>query len=342
MLILLSLDHRRASVAEREPFSLAPEELARLSRMVRRAARGQVAFLVTCNRAEVICAVDTAHAAEARAWIARSARRMLPALGDRFLQAAAVYTGTAAARHLLRVTAGLESQVLGDAQVLGQVRAAYERATGAGVAGAELHRLFQTALRAGKRVQHETQLGRRAASVGTLAAAEMIRRLEQSGGATVAVIGAGRTAECAARKLAGAGLDLTILNRTEGKAELLAQSVGGAVAPFERRHEIVAAADAAIVVTGARAPVVTAERLEAARRIARNPGALLLVDLGLPRNIDPDTASLPGVSRLGLESFTDETASLCARLAAEQIIDQELGPLMTRLAARGPRERAVA
>jgi glutamyl-tRNA reductase len=345
MLILLSLDHRRSSVAEREPFAVAPEERVRLGRLIRRACGGQVAFLITCNRVEVIAWVDSSVAGTALSRIEAIAQRIAPELAGRFLARTAVHTGEVAAHHLLRVAAGLESQVQGEVQVLGQVRAAYGLAAASGSVGAELHRLFQTALRSGKRVHAETELGRHGRSAGSRAAAAVVQRL--AGSATegpsadrrVVVLGAGDTGARAARMLISRGVRVTIVNRTAERAAELAHRLGAGTAPFETRHEVIAGAAAAIVATGAPEPTVTAAELNAARRAAGDLcGPLYILDLAVPRNVELGVGQLAHIRLGSLEELNREPApsrSGAATLeAAERIVRQELCSFISWLGAR--------
>jgi len=353
MLTILSLDHSRSTVAEREPFALTKEERARLSRIVRRACGCQVAFLLTCNRVELIVWSDHAKARSACEGVIALGGRLAPGIGERFVAAATHYHGDDAARHLLRVAAGLESQVEGDVQVLGQVRAAYADAAESGSVGPELHRLFQTALRAGKRVHHETQFGRRKASVGTAAAKLVAHRLglaESPAGEVgheVVLLGAGKAAEGAARALTALGVRLTIANRDRARADMLAREVGGRVVPFDDCHAAVAAADAAILATGAAEPIVLAPLLQAARAAAgRSTRPLLLVDLAFPRNVEPAAGDLEGVTLLGLQDLAETgeagSESNIARRWAELIIEQEAQTFRAWLHSRRARCRGAA
>ena len=353
MLTILSLDHTRSTIAEREAFALTAEQQARLARITRQVCGCQAAFLVTCNRVELI--VWSGHA-ETRAVIGgilAIGQRLVPGIAARFIAAATPYHGSDAVRHLLRVAAGLESQVEGDVQVVGQVRTAYAGAAESGSVGPELHRLFQTALRAGKRVHHETEFGRRKASLGTAAAAVVARTLGLAAAAAgesipeVVLLGAGKAAEAAARALTAHRARLTIVNRDRERAESIARAFGGRTAPFDDRHAAVGSASAAILATGAAGSVLTAGMLQTARAAAgcgKRP--LLLIDLGFPRNIEPAAGDLPGVTLLGLQDLAEpgaaDAASTSARQAAEQIIEHEAQAILAWLQARSVRLLGVA
>jgi glutamyl-tRNA reductase len=345
MLMLLSLDHRRSSVAEREPFAIPAAERSRLGRLIRRACGGQVAFLVTCNRVEVVAWVSAPSPSVALTRLEAIARLVSPSLATRFLRRANVYSGEAAALHLLRVAAGLESQVPGDVQVLGQVRMAYTLAAECGSVGAELHRLFQTTLRAGKRVHAETDFGVRQSSVGE-AAASSIARMLPAIVPRVAVIGAGPTAASAVRALVARGMHVTILNRTAETAITLAQKFGADLAQYHRRHAVIAAGDAAVVATGALEHTVTAEALRAARLHAGQIAPLLIVDLAVPHNVEPSVARLSGIELLGLEDVTGQAMvsgiSEGSLAAAKGILAEELQSFLRWLKSRKARGVAAA
>lgn len=340
MLIGLSMDHRQFSVQEREPFMLAESERQRLARLVRRSCAGQVVFLQTCNRIELYAWVDSSPAGSARARLWRTAARIDPGRAGRFFAAATFRADEGAARHLLRVAAGLESQIDGDVQVLGQVRSAYALATRSGSAGPELHRLFQTALRAGKRVHAETDLGRRQASVGAQAA-RCLRGLE---GQPVVLLGAGKTAEYAARALLRQRMTVTIVNRTEARSTSLAEGLGVASGHFDDRYDLIAAARAVIVVTAASGPTVTRAELEVARsRDGLRCSPLTIIDLSMPRNVQPAVTDLAGVQLLGLEAVDsgNEGGTRLYRVAAEAIVEEELAGFLDWCSRRHDR-RSVA
>ncbi len=334
MLTIFSLDHRQSTVAEREPFALGPEARQRLGTITRRAGLGQAACLVTCNRVALVTWLGDG--GEDLQRLAATAERVLPATGGAFLRRAQRLEGGEAITHLHRVAAGLESQVCGDCQVLGQVRAAYQEALAARTIGPELHRLFQSALGAGKQVRHETALGRRAASVGALAATWLLRQEPRR----VLLIGAGRTIEAAGRVLVGGGRAVTVVNRRGDKGEELAARLGAGAADWESRHTLLAAADAAIVATSAAEPVILSGPLRQARGDADD--GLRIVDLGVPRNVAGAVADIRGVELTGLELFGDPGGSPADRGAAHAIMAAAAHRCAAWLAARGTRGREVA
>ena len=347
MLIGLSLDHRRASLEEREPFLLPEEEHARLGRVARLACGAQVAFLSTCNRVELVSWIPSNSLAEAVAGLKAVAHRLSPRLATVYLSRARLMPGEQAARHLFRVSAGLESQVAGDIQVLGQVRAAYQRAARAGSVGAELHRLFQSALHAGRRVHAETALGSARTSIGGSAVRLAEGILGNLSGRAVVILGCGRVGRLAARSLMDRGARLTLINRTESLAVSLAHKLGVEWRPFSERHRAIATARLAIVATGAGAPTVTAGALAESRAaLGADLPPVLLLDLASPRNVEPAVGTFPLLALLDLHQIAGAGSPAAdhgsAFLCAESILEEELARLATWYHRREYRVRQVA
>ncbi|MBA3917361.1 MAG: glutamyl-tRNA reductase [Gemmatimonadaceae bacterium] len=347
MLISIAIDFRHADVATRERFHLSEERLAQLYQTVRTDVITEAALISTCNRTELYAWV----ASSAPEVIARSvqvlARRWMRtrAEGEALLRVACQRQGREAASHIIRIAAGLESQVLGDGQILGQLKTAYKRAAnGASAAGHSatgpvLHRLFETALRAGKRVQTETALTAGRNSVGAEAALTAAQRFGDLAMARCVVVGAGKTGARAAKQLHKLGArDLVIVNRTFENAVTLAAMVGGRAAEWETRHVEAAMADVVVVATGSEIPVLEAPRLALAREACANTGyALLLLDLSLPRNVDPAATALPGVTLVDLDSLSQpvlaaESMRREAVPQAEEICAQEVEAFLDWLA----------
>ena len=334
MPVSIVLDFRAADLRTRERFHLGDEHAGRLYAAPRGGEVRELVLLSTCNRVELYGAADPAGPRAAARAAGDLARRWT---GDdeaarQLLRVGTVRAGADAAGHLLRVSAGLESQVLGDAQVLGQVRRAYRAASDAGAAGPVLHRLFETALRTGKRVASETGLTGTRSTVGGEAASTAARRLGSLAGRRCVVVGCGKTGEQAARRLAklGAG-EVVLVNRSPERAERLAAEVRGRAAPWETMHQECAAADVVIVATAAEVPVIRAASLSHCRRSARAEAApLLALDLAMPRNVEPEVAGLEGVALLDLDALrmplaAAEDARRTAVPAAERIVAEELG-----------------
>ncbi len=347
MLISIAIDFRHADVATRERFHLSEERLTQLYRTVRSEIVTEAALIATCNRTELYAWVDSEDLKVVDRAVQTLARRWMRtrAEGDQLLHTATRRVGDEAAGHVVRIAAGLESQVLGDGQILGQLKAAYKRASRGHAAGPVLHRLFETALRAGKRVQTETSLTAGRNSVGAEAAITAAQRFGKLENARCVIIGAGKTGARAAKQLHKLGArDLVVINRTFERAQELASFVGGRAAPMESLHVEAAMADVVIVATGSEVPVVTARGLLRAREACAAVGySLLLMDLSLPRNIDHHVAEQPGITLVDLDTLhqpvlTAEQMRRDAVPAAQRICDEEIASFRDWIATMPARE----
>ena len=353
-LILLGLNHTIAPVEVRERLAFGPERLPAALAELHAAltadacacddAAAEVAILSTCNRTEVYAWAAADAEAVVRHFLAGRSGLAEETLA-RYLY---VRRCDDAAQHLLRVAAGLDSLVIGENEILGQVKGAYEAAHAAGTAGPVLSALFRFAAQAGKRVRTETEIGRLALSVATIVvemAQEMFGPLAQR---TALLIGAGKMGSIAGQALVRAGLRCVLVaNRTYDRAERLAANLGGRAVRFDALAENLAAADIVICSTGAPHLVLHADdvRRALAARPSPNPQSptpnphLLVVDLAVPRDADPAIGAIPGV-RLAdiddLEAIVRANHPLAAgvRDAAEAIVREELDGFRSWLAAR--------
>lgn len=341
MLISIAIDFRLADVATRERFHLSDERLTQLYRTARSEIVTEAALIATCNRTELYAWVDSEDMQVVERAMHTLARRWMRtrADGDQLLRVSHRRYGVEAARHVVRIASGLESQVLGDGQILGQLRSAYKRASHGDAAGPVLHRLFETALRAGKRVQTETALSAGRNSVGAEAAVTAAQRFGNLGNARCVVIGAGKTGTRAAKQLHKLGArDLVILNRTFERSAELAKFVGGRAAPMEAVHIEAAMADVVVIATASQSAVISSASLARAREACAATGyALLLLDLGVPRNIDPRCAELSGVTLVDIDALHQplldaEEMRRDAVPRAESICAEEIGSFMEWIA----------
>lgn len=348
MLISVSLDFRHAPLRTRERFHLSDGRVAGLFAAPRDHRLRELALVSTCNRLELYAwseATEPTELADAstelvRRWAGADHHHLREL--DELVQRR---SGEDAARHLIRVASGLESQILGDIQILGQVRRAYQLAVTAGAVGTGLHRLFSIALHAAKRVQHETGLAGGRHSVGAEAAALAARRQGPLMKRRCVVIGCGKTGERAARQLVKLGAaDIVLINRSPERAEALAKDLWGRAAPFDRLHRELARADVAITATSADRPPVRAASLRFCRESAGTQDRpLVLIDLSLPRNVEPDVAGLPGVELLDLDALHPplahaEALRRAAVPQAEAIVTEEVSAFMTWVRAEAARE----
>ncbi len=334
-LVQVGFDHRGVALPVLEAAHAARREAALRGTGAPEAA---VVTLSTCHRLELYAeGVPEADAvALFTAWLGLGPGRLTVT--------PAVRRDEDAARHLLRVAAGLESVALGEDQILSQLRRAYREASAAGTPGPLLHRLFHAAFRAGRRVRSETTLGRGGRSLAGAAINVLERRLGGFGGRSVLVVGAGETASLAARRLHQRGASrILVTSRTTAHAAALAAAVGGEAVPWAWRSALPREVHAIVCATAATVPVLsTAVLAETARR----PGGLLAVDLSVPRNLP---ATVPGRSPAGLVVFDVE--SLAATLADETLrrseavgaagalVEEELDSWWTWVRSRDDRDR---
>lgn len=304
-IICLGLNHQTAPIELRERLTFSPTALkAALARWgcgdgARPAGTVEGAILSTCNRLEVyVLAHDIDAASGLRAFLSEA--RHLPAdLPLPFY----THVDEAAAQHLFRVAAGLDSMIVGEPQILGQVLAAYEAAQSQGAAGPVLAALFRRAVHTGKRTRAETAISHNAATVGSVVVGLAEQVLGKLSDATVLVLGAGEMGQLAARALVARGAHAPIVvNRSHGHGRELAQTWGGEALPFERLEEALARADIVIAATSAPHVIVHAPMIEAALT-ARHGRPLFIFDIAVPRNVDPAAGRLPGVHLYNIDDL---------------------------------------
>ncbi len=294
-ILALGVSHKTAPVEVRERLAL-PE--ARAQEFLKELLGGpevrEAVSISTCNRTELYLVVRDPVDAETAAlgMLARQAGIRPTEL------AASIYAlrNCDAARHLFRVTAGLESMIVGEAEVQGQVKRAYDAATTAGTTGPLTHRLFGAALATGKRVRTETAIGERQASVPSVAAALARERLGELAGREVVILGAGETSELAARALSQQGVTtIFVANRRHDRALGLARRFGGQAVSFDDLPAQLERADIVVAATSSPHPILTAGEIGEVMR-GRGERPLLMIDLAVPRDVDPECGELPGVS----------------------------------------------
>ena len=324
---LLGINHQTAPLELRERLALDAAGVAALLREVcHDPAVAEAVLLATCNRTELYVATPDVTAAEAatRQLFARAA-------GDRApLMPAFAYarSGDLAARHLLRVAAGLDSMILGEHQILGQVREAQARAQEAETLGPLTHRLWSTALHAGKRARAETDIGMGAVSVAQAAVCLAERVLGDLRGRNVLLIGAGDTCRLAARHIADRRpARVWVANRTVARADAVAEAFGGDALGLDAIARVLPEVDAVVSATRAPGFVVTGDMVR--RAMALRPGRpLALVDVAVPRDIDPSAGGVDAVSLFSIDAVrTLVDRSLTHRLReiprVDAIIDEE-------------------
>ena len=336
-LVAVGVSHNSSSVSLRErlavPADALPEVLGRLRETV-----GEAFILSTCNRVELyaVCGHEASGADVLRQFLAahgdvpvRTVRDVSYAHGHR-----------SAVEHLLRVAAGLDSLILGESEILGQVRRALGAARQAGTLGPLLDRLGDAALACGKRTRSSTALGRDGESVTSVGLRLVARERGGLEGANVVVLGAGETAgEVLSRLGMVTGVRVTVVNRTFERAEALAAAYDVEVRAWGELGDAVADADVVIGCTASPTPVLDPEIL-AVHRQASLPRPLLCLDLGVPRDIDPGVCSLSAVTlidvaRIGVEAAARRAAHGRDVARAEEVVAQETERFMEWWRGRG-------
>lgn len=317
-LLVVGTSHHHSPVELRERLSLerahGPELLRRLA-----GAGAEAVALSTCNRC---CLYLTGEDVETSRRHAVAELGHLAGAPPQSLETHLfVKLETEAAHHLFRVTSGLDSLVPGEAQILGQVRAAYEAADAVGTAGPILHRLFRQALHVGKRVRHETGIGENPASISSAAADLAGRVFDDLARRRVLLIGAGKMGELAAANLLSRGVtDIVVANRSLERAYLVAARVGGRAIGLDALGDELAAADVVISATGSQELVLRADTVASALRHRRGR-PMFFIDIALPRDLDPVINELDGAYLYDLDDL-------------EQVVEQSVA------GRRGEAERA--
>jgi glutamyl-tRNA reductase len=293
LLFVAGMNHRTAPVAMREQLALEEEKIREiLADLSGRGLVQEVMILSTCNRVEVYGVAAVPGEARSQAFSRLGSHR---GVAWRELEPL-LYTATGdeAALHAFRVAASLDSMVLGEPQILGQVKDAFALAQSVGTAGPVLHALMSQAFSAAKRVRSETLVGRLAVSI-SYAAVELARRIfEGLEGKAVLLVGAGEMSELAARHLIDHGaLPIYVANRTWSRAQELARGLGGVPVPFDQLEATLTRVDIVITSTAAPEPVVTAAQVRAALH-ARRGRPLFFIDIAVPRNVEPAVNDLEG------------------------------------------------
>jgi glutamyl-tRNA reductase len=315
--VLIGLNHKTAPVEIRERFSFSPEQVTEtLNALQSEAALVECALLSTCNRTEFYAVPE------------RSAEASLKTL-TKFLNPNGAlpkddldnllyrHTGTVAVNHLFTVSSGLDSLVVGENQILGQVRRAYIQAQEAKCTGPVLERLFPWAIRVGKKARSETDIAKGASSVSA-AAVELSRKIfGELTGRNVLLLGAGKMGKKSLELLTKAGVkEVQVVNRTFQKAEELAEQCGGTAVPYEMLDDALTKVDILIASTGAPHYIVTKERIHKVMRQRRGK-PLFLIDIAVPRDIDPACGDVENAYLYNIDDLQGVVDKNLARRHAE-------------------------
>ncbi|HEX4383220.1 MAG TPA: glutamyl-tRNA reductase [Myxococcales bacterium] len=328
--VCVGLSHREAPIAVREQLAVPEAQVQERLRELRALPGVREAMLLsTCNRLEIFAVTDGRGPGE----------DLLERLGPQAASHARCRFDDEALRHLFRVAASLDSMVVGEAQILGQVKEAAARAQEGGALGPLLGRAVERALSAAKRVRTETEIARGAVSISSVAVRLAKKLLGDLTGRCVLLIGAGEMGQLAARELRAAGAqELLVANRSFSAAEELAQQVSGVPVMLEDLPQLLERADVALCSTAAPAFVVTRDAMAKALK-ARRYRPIFLVDLTLPRNVEPSANELENVYVYDLDDLENVAARNGeARTAhvgrAEEIVEEELKALLAQAQER--------
>jgi glutamyl-tRNA reductase len=301
--IIIGLNHKTAPIEIREKFYLNNLEAdLLLSELKNNPAVAEAFVLSTCNRIEVY--LKRADQTISGRFIIDMIARIKKTVFD-FDYAKYIYTyeGQAAMEHLLRVATGLDSLVLGEKQILGQVKTSAQRSREIGVLSAYFNILTNTAIRAGKKAQNETEISFGGSSVSWAAIEMAERTLQTLAGKKVLLIGAGKMGELALSNLHNKGLDkLYLMNRTGEKAEILAKQYNGIPASFFDIKELLAEVDLCICSAGAPHYILDKEQMSKIMP-ARQGKSILFIDISMPRNIDPAVSEVSGVTLCSIDDL---------------------------------------
>ena len=335
-ILVYGMNHATAPLAVRERAAFLTDEMGRaVERLLLVDGVREALILSTCNRTEiVVCARDAETGRGLRDFLARE-RRIEPQELDRHCY---LHAGIDAVRHIFRTASALDSMILGEAQILGQVKDAYAAAAAAGALGTLLESLLQRSFGVAKKVRSRTGIARKPVSVAD-AASQLARDIfGELAGRGVLVVGAGEMARLAAQHLAGSGVEaIVVANRSLARAEELARDLGGRAVPFDRLFDAMQEADIVITSTSAADHVVGLEQGQRLAR-ARRGRPLFFIDIAVPRNVDPRINGLDNVYLYDIDDLQavvhrnlDSRLRECA--AAEEIVEAETGAYLAWLNA---------
>jgi glutamyl-tRNA reductase len=333
-IVLVGLNHRTAPVEVRERVSFTAEQSRKAAEELRsRGILQETLVLSTCNRSEIY-GVPPESSHECAPGLSSFLSEFHAVRADVLSVSLYHHYDRAAVRHLFRVSAGLDSMLLGEAEILGQVREAYRYAHEYGATGPVLNRLFQGALEVGKRVRSETELGARpmsVASAGVKLAERIFGKMKER---SALVLGAGTISEQVVNQLRDRGIErLFIMNRSRERADELALRVEGTVVDWGEWETVLTVADVVVSSVASEEPVLRREILQAAMS-ARGNRALFLMDLGLPRNIEASATDLYNIYMYNIDELTEiveqnRHARESEVPRAETIVEEHVGKFLS-------------
>ena len=340
-LLALGLNHHTAPVDIRERAAIGDERLGDALRTLQAVdAVTEAAIVSTCNRTEIYCGTNGGQASGADAALVEWMHDHLDLEGRRIDEYLFQHSDQAVVHHLMRVASGLDSMVLGEPQILGQIKRAYRDANDHGTLGRELSPLFQSVFSVAKQVRTDTAIGASPVSVAFAAVSLSRQFFAELGRHTALLIGAGETIQLAARHLVGAGIGtLLIANRTTERARALAEETGGHALALGDIPGVLPRADIIISSTGSPLPILGKGTIEKALK-ARRFRSQLIVDIAVPRDVEAEAGKLDGIFLYtvdDLRSVIDENreSRRAAADEAEEIVVNQVELYMRRLRALG-------
>ncbi|MHA1570045.1 MAG: glutamyl-tRNA reductase [Alphaproteobacteria bacterium] len=330
-LALVGTNHKQSPLNVRERLAITGDDLpGALQRLRRTEGIRECLIISTCNRTEVVAVFDpqTFHSQKLADFMARESRLPHEELQDYLYR----YLNKEAVQHLFEVACGADSMILGETQVFGQVKDGYSAAVAAETAGPLLHKLMHTTFRVTKRLRSQTSIGEGTLSVSQIAcdlAEKIFAHLSRQ---SVLLIGAGENAEMAARLLRERGVtQMVIANRTPERAAAMAKNLSASSVPFDDLSQALEEADIVIASTGAKQPILTLERIQPV--LARRRKPLFIIDMAVPRDVDPQVNELEGVfvydiDELGRQVEVNQRQRQTERQRCCQMIETETEKFM--------------
>lgn len=339
-ILCLGINHTTASLQLREKLAFSEDAIrSALSRFG--CGDGlydvyEMVIISTCNRIELYAVSSRSEFFELESFLSEA--HGIPA--EAFQSQLYKYAGESVVNHLFRVTTGLDSLVIGEPQILGQVTRSLELALGVGACGAVLSRLFRSAIYTGKRARSETAICRNPVSVSSLAASLAAKEVKNLTAAQVVVIGAGEMAELAVEALRKRGVaNIVVVNRTLDRAQSLASRWDAQASTFEHFEDLLVKADIVISSTSAPHPVIyVPQMMDIMQKRPRR--LMVMIDIAVPRDIDPEVNQIPGVKLFDIENLDQQVSGLLAERAAEvprveALLDEEKARFLEYLSTIG-------
>ena len=316
-LLLVGINHNTASVDIREKIAFPEEELIpALKSLKDKLALEEIAILSTCNRTEIYTVSETSAIEKIKHWIANRKNIDYNDINDSFY----IKSSNEVANHALKVASGLDSLILGESQILGQFKNCFHIAGLAGTLGRELKHFSQVIFRGAKAIRSETKVGENSVSLGSLTVTIANKLFAQLSTCRVMLVGAGEIAQLVGKHLKSAGINqFTIANRSKPRGDKLAKLLGGKSISIDMANSELARTDILVSSTSSSLPIIGKGSVESVIRNQRHK-PILMIDLAIPRDIEPETGELRDIYLYGLDDFQkiiDKNLNIKERAASE-------------------------